>query len=66
MAPGAPSVRTSNITVVEVPGHSREPQAPGSPPYEPPIPYSLHQAVHEEPGPSHPVYAFRRLRDQTT
>jgi hypothetical protein len=55
-----------HIPVVEVPGHSREPQAPGGPPDEPPIPHSLHQAMHKEPGPSHSVYAFRRLRDQTT
>ena len=55
-----------HIPVVEVPGHAREPQASGGPPHEPPVPHSLHQAVNEEPGPSHAVYAFRRRRDQTT
>ena len=55
-----------DVAVFEVPGHSREPQAPRGPAYEPPVPYSLHQAVNEEPGPSHWVYAFRRLRDHTT
>ena len=55
-----------DIPVFEVPRHSREPQAPGRPAYEPPVPYPLHQAVNEEPGPSHAVYAFRCLRDQTT
>ena len=54
-----------DIPVVEVPGYPRESQAPGGPPYEPSVPYSLHLAVNEEPGPSHSVYAFRRLRDQT-
>ena len=53
-----------DIPVFEVPGHSREPQATGGPANEPPVPYSLHQAMNEEPGPSHRVYGFRRLRDQ--
>lgn len=54
-----------DIPVLQVPGHSREPQPSGGPQNEPPVPYSLHQAVNEEPGPSHSAYAFRRLRDQT-
>lgn len=55
-----------DVPVFEVPGHSREPQTAGGPPDEPPVPYPLHQAMNQEPGPNHSVYAFRRLRDQTT
>lgn len=56
-----------HVSVRQVPGDPREAQASRGPADEPPVPYPLHHAMDEEPGPRQcDLYeAFERRRAQT-